>query len=163
MTKRPEPPSNAEAGGAIPVSDLLCFATYATAHAFMRAYRPLLAPLGLTYPQYLVMTVLWNTGPCTVKEIGDALSLDSGTLTPLLKRLEAAGRITRSRDRTDERRVVVALTPAGEALRAAGAAIPPALGCIVGADRAEIDRLKETLDRLRHRLDASVADNAPDG
>lgn len=163
MSSRRDHDPNAEPPGPIPVPDLLCFATYATTHAFMRAYKPLLAPLGLTYPQYLVMLVLWNEGPRTVKEIGDVLHLDSGTLTPLLKRLEAAGRITRSRDLRDERRVVVALTPEGAALREKAVGIPAALGCVMGADRDEINRLRDGLDRLRENLMASIADEAPDG
>lgn len=143
----------AEKTALIPASDLLCFSVYATAHAFMRAYRPLLAPLGLTYPQYLVMVVLWERNARTVKEIGEALSLDSGTLTPLLKRLEAAGHVSRSRDESDERRVVVRLTPRGDALRAEAAGIPAALGCVMGLDVSAIRGLRHQLADLRLRLE----------
>src|SRR5689334_15846953 len=88
----------------------LCFAVYATAHAFTRAYKPLLDKIGLTYPQYLVMLVLWEKGCLPVKTIGEQLDLDSGTLSPLLKRLEQSGLITRLRDPKDERQVIVSLT-----------------------------------------------------
>src|SRR5437764_419499 len=95
----------------VKLSAQLCFATYAAAHAFTRLYKPLLEPLKLTYPQYLVMLVLWESDDVTVKEIGQRLFLDSGTLTPLLKRLEAAGIVRRIRDRNDERQVRISLTP----------------------------------------------------
>src|ERR1700747_3065925 len=94
------------------LSNQLCFAVYSTAHAFNRVYKPLLDSLGLTYPQYLVMLTLWERDRVTVTAIGEQLFLDSGTLTPLLKRLEAAGLLRRSRDRADERQVLVTLTPA---------------------------------------------------
>ena len=95
------------AGGALLLGNQLCFAVYSTAHAFNRVYKPLLDRLGLTYPQYLVMMVLWEGDDVPVKEIGDRLLLDSGTLTPLLKRLEAAGLIKRTRSRHDERQVLI--------------------------------------------------------
>ena len=101
------------AGGALLLGNQLCFAVYSTAHAFNRVYKPLLDRLGLTYPQYLVMLVLWERDDIPVKEIGDKLLLDSGTLTPLLKRLEAAGLIKRIRSRQDERQVLISLTPRG--------------------------------------------------
>src|SRR3954468_2994928 len=88
----------------------LCFALYSTSLAMTKLYKPLLAPLGLTYPQYLAMLVLWEEGDVAVHELGERLFLDSGTLTPLLKRLQAAGYVERSRDAADERRVRIALT-----------------------------------------------------
>src|SRR5213080_1501934 len=94
----------------------LCFAVYSTAHAFNRVYKPLLDRLGLTYPQYLVMLVLWEEDGLPVKEFGERLFLDSGTLTPLLKRMETAGLVKRTRSTEDERQVIVALTAQGEAL-----------------------------------------------
>src|SRR5438045_5877887 len=94
----------------------LCFAIYSTAHAFNRVYKPLLDRLGLTYPQYLVMLVLWDRDRVLVKDIGQRLYLDSGTLTPLLKRLQAAGLVKRTRNTEDERQVLIALTPPGQAL-----------------------------------------------
>src|SRR6266478_6595771 len=95
----------------------ICFAIYSTAHAFNRVYKPLLDRLGLTYPQYLVMLVLWERDGVPVKDIGERLLLDSGTLTPLLKRLEAAELVRRTRSTEDERQVLIALTPKGEAMR----------------------------------------------
>lgn len=134
------------------LSDQLCFAAYSFTHALNRAYRPLLEPLGLTYPQYLVMLVLWEADGQTVKEIGERLKLDSGTLTPLLKRLEAGGYLTRQRGREDERQVIVHLTNEGKALSEKAAEIPTALGCAMGAEFAEISELREHLLTLRDRL-----------
>ena len=105
----------------------LCFALYAATGLVTRAYRPLLEPLGLTYPQYLAMMALWETSPQTVGALGRRLSLDSGTLTPLFKRLEGAGLVARARDPEDQRRVLIALTEAGSALKARAADIPLAL------------------------------------
>src|ERR1700730_5119239 len=104
-------------GGTSQLSDMLCFTLYSTAHAFNRVYKPLLDALALTYPQYLVMFGLWERDDVAVKQIGEQLHLDSGTLTPLLKRLEAMGLVRRARDAADERSVRVSLTPAGAALR----------------------------------------------
>src|SRR3954471_16564811 len=100
------------------LDDHLCFALYAASRGFTRAYAPLLEPLGLTYPQYLVMVALWERDARPVHELGTCLDLDSGTLTPLLKRLEAAGLVERHRDRADERVVKIYLTADGRALRA---------------------------------------------
>ena len=105
----------------------LCFAVYSTAHAFNRVYKPLLDPLGLTYPQYLVMMVLWERDGVPVKDIGERLFLDSGTLTPLLKRLEAADSSSARRSTEDERQVLIALTPHGHALKEKAA--PCRRGC----------------------------------
>ena len=102
----------------------LCFAVYSTAHAFNRAYKPLLDRLGLTYPQYLVMLVLWERDGVPVKDIGERLLLDSGTLTPLLKRLEAAELVKRTRSTEDERQVLIALMPRGQALKEKARAVP---------------------------------------
>src|SRR6516164_8802021 len=120
----------------------LCFAIYSTAHAFNRVYKPLLDRLGLTYPQYLVMLVLWERDGLSVKEIGERLFLDSGTLTPLLKRLEAAHLVKRTRSATDERQVLVALTAHGAGLRdKAKAIVPPAILDATGCSVAELSRL----------------------
>lgn len=116
----------------------VCFALYAASRAVTAAYRPLLEPLGLTYPQYLVMLVLWEHGAQSVRDIGDALHLDSGTLSPLLKRLEADGLVKRRRSAEDERRVVVELTDEGRALRARAVGIPER---IVAAARVDPDAL----------------------
>lgn len=134
------------------LSDQLCFAAYSFTHALNRAYRPLLEPLGLTYPQYLVMLVLWEADGQTVKEIGERLKLDSGTLTPLLKRLETIGYVSRRRGREDERQVIIHLTEEGRALSEKAAGIPTALGCAMGAEFAEITELREHLLTLRDRL-----------
>ncbi len=134
------------------LSDQLCFAAYSFTHALTRAYRPLLEPLGLTYPQYLVMLVLWEADGQTVKEIGERLRLDSGTLTPLLKRLEAARYLTRRRGQQDERQVIVHLTDEGRALSEKAAGVPIDLGCAMGADWPEIAELRDHLITLRDRL-----------
>src|SRR5205807_3272181 len=105
----------------------ICFAVYSAAHAFNRVYKPLLDRLRLTYPQYLVMLVLWERDRVPVRDIGERLFLDSGTLTPLLKRLEAAGFIKRSRSTDDERQVLIALTPQGQALREKARAVPQSI------------------------------------
>ncbi len=123
----------------------LCFALYGAAQRMTRLYRPLLDALGLTYPQYLAMLVLWEQSPRTVGEMGDALDLDSSTLTPLLKRLEAGGLIDRSRDPKDERRVVVALTDKGLALRDQALSIPERIFCQVGLPLDELTSLREKL------------------
>lgn len=135
----------------------LCFAVHAAAQAYDRLYRPLLTPLGLTYPQYLVMLVLWEGDDLTVKAIGQRLMLDSGTLTPLLKRLEAAGWIVRQRSAVDERQLRVTLTTRGKALQEQLAAVlPAAVGRAFGGPEAEAQALRETLVELRHRLNASA-------
>eukprot|EP01132_Coremiostelium_polycephalum_P001660 gene1660-2084_t len=119
------------------LENFLCFAIYSTANAVTRAYQPRLAALGLTYPQYLVMVVLWEEENQTVKAIGEKLSLDSGTLTPLLKRLETAGLITRRRDTVDERQVLIGLTADGRAMRARAEAVPVAMGKAFGCTMDE--------------------------
>jgi DNA-binding MarR family transcriptional regulator len=111
-----------------------CFALYAASRAVTDVYRPLLTDLDLTYPQYLVLLVLWERDSQPVKQIGAALQLDYGTISPLLKRLETRGLVTRQRQADDERSVVVSLTPEGVALRERAASIPPAIGCALGLD-----------------------------
>ncbi len=110
----------------------LCFAVYAAHHAFTAAYKPLLEPLGLTYPQYLVLLVLWERDGPTVKEIGQRLQLDSGTLTPLLKRMEAGGLLSRQRAPEDERQVRIALTERGRGLKPDILKVRQELGCALG-------------------------------
>ena len=135
----------------------LCFAVYSTAHAFNRVYKPLLDRIGLTYPQYLVMLVLWERDGLSVKEIGERLYLDSGTLTPLLKRMEAAHLLKRTRSAADERQVLVALTAQGAALRdKAKAIIPPAILDATGCSLAELADLHGKLVRLREQLNAAA-------
>ena len=132
----------------------LCFSLYATSLAMTKVYKPLLAELGLTYPQYLVMLVLWEKDGLMVSELGERLSLDSGTLTPLLKRLEASGLIARERALADERRVLISLSPAGRKLKTKAAKIP---ACILAASQCSIPELMtltKQLQALRQRLSA---------
>ncbi|PSH60617.1 MarR family transcriptional regulator [Phyllobacterium endophyticum] len=138
------------------LENFLCFAIYSTANAVTRAYQPRLAALGLTYPQYLVMVVLWERENRTVKAIGDKLSLDSGTLTPLLKRLETAGLITRRRDTVDERQVLIALTEEGRAMRERAEAVPAAMGQAFGCTLEEAKGLRAELMAMRDNLIASI-------
>ncbi|KZT17418.1 MarR family transcriptional regulator [Acidovorax sp. GW101-3H11] len=130
----------------------VCFALYSASLAMTKLYKPLLDRIGLTYPQYLVMLVLWEQDGVTVSELGERLFLDSGTLTPLLKRLEAQGQIARLRDVQDERRVRITLTAEGRALRDQAEAIPP---CVLQSSQcsiAELTALTTELKQLRARL-----------
>lgn len=141
----------------------LCFALYAACHAVMRTYRPLLAEVALTYPQYLALLALWErpTQPQTVGAIARRLHLETGTLTPLLKRLEAAGFVSRVRDPDDERRVLVGVTDAGLALRARVASVPASLGACVGLDATTGARLRDELKDLIVALDGSDPAGSP--
>jgi DNA-binding MarR family transcriptional regulator len=136
----------------------ICFAVYSAAHAFNRVYKPLLDKLGLTYPQYLVMMVLWERDGVAVKAIGEKLFLDSGTLTPLLKRLEAAALVKRTRSTEDERQVLIALTPKGQALKDQARAVPQAIlsrsACSVG----DLMTMKNELVALRDKLNAALGE-----
>jgi DNA-binding MarR family transcriptional regulator len=134
----------------------ICFALYSTAHAFNRVYKPLLDRLRLTYPQYLVMLVLWERDRVPVRDIGERLFLDSGTLTPLLKRLESAGFIKRSRSTEDERQVLIALTPHGQALREKARAVPQSILAASACSLSELSAMKNQIVALRDRLNASV-------
>lgn len=135
------------------LSDQLCFPLYAAARAVQQRYRPLLEPLGLTYPQYLVLLVLWEHDGPSVGELGDRLHLDSGTLTPLLQRLDAAGLVRRSRSDDDGRVVRVHLTPEGHALRERAAAVPHTLlASLPRHEAVDLAALKHTLDTLLHVL-----------
>ncbi|NSX35443.1 MarR family transcriptional regulator [Pseudarthrobacter oxydans] len=130
----------------------VCFALYSASRAATAVYRPVLEELGLTYPQYLVMLVLWENEPRGVKEIGEELGLDSGTLSPLLKRLEALGLCERRRSGEDERRVAIHLTPAGRELSRNAGAIPQRLAQAAGLTAEELDQLRHTLGRLTAAL-----------
>ncbi|GIK99640.1 MAG: MarR family transcriptional regulator [Alphaproteobacteria bacterium] len=149
MASRPADP--------LDLSQQLCFAIYSAAHALNRAYKPLLEALNLTYPQYLVMLVLWETDDQTVGRIGDRLLLDSSTLTPLLKRLEAAGYVRRERDRADERQVRIRLTASGRSLKDRARGIPLAIAGAAGRTAAELQRLKADILALRDTLNAAGA------
>jgi DNA-binding MarR family transcriptional regulator len=137
------------------LSNQLCFAVYSTALAFNAVYKPLLDRLGLTYPQYLAMLVLWERDDVPVKEIGRLLHLDSGTLTPLLKRLEAAGLVTRTRSSADERQVHITLTVRGRKLRDDAKAVPLGVLQACGLSTPTLLKLKDELVALRERLDAT--------
>lgn len=132
--------------------DMICFALYSASHAMQAAYKPLLDPLGLTYPQYLVLTELWAQDDQTVGALGRALRLESNTLTPLLKRMEGQGWLARSRDKADERQVRIALTEAGRTLQTRAAHVP---GCLLERTGLTLDQaaaLREAVTTLRDRL-----------
>ena len=143
----------ARTGGpeALRLNRQVCFAMYSASRAATAAYRPMLEELGLTYPQYLAMLVLWEAEPRSVRELGEELGLDSGTLSPLLKRLEALGLVQRRRSAEDERRVEIFLTDAGAALSAKASGIPQRLADAAGLTAAELDQLRDTLGRLTNR------------
>jgi DNA-binding MarR family transcriptional regulator len=139
----------------------VCFALAVAARTVIGTYRPLLEPLGLTHPQYLVMLTLWERSPQSVRDLSDALALDSATLSPLLKRLETAGHLTRSRSTADERVLDVALTPAGQALRQQALAVPYAVVEQLGVDLAELQELHEALSRLIRAASGPRPDPVP--
>lgn len=130
----------------------LCFALYSASRAMTAAYKPLLDPLGLTYPQYLAMLVLWERDGLRMAELGDRLHLDSGTLTPLVKRLEANGLVTRRRREEDERELEISLTRSGRALRKRALDVPARLACRTGRSAAELSRVREELLKLIETL-----------
>ncbi|MFD8248810.1 MarR family winged helix-turn-helix transcriptional regulator [Nocardia sp. NPDC059691] len=134
----------------------VCFALAVANRAVLAVYRPLLEPLGLTHPQYLVMLALWGEAPMSVKAIAEAIQLDSPTLSPLLKRLEAAELISRERDSRDERNLVVNLTPAGAELRAKAERIPPAVVQRLGVTLADLEQLRDVLTRVNEAARRSV-------
>lgn len=144
-----------------PLEDQLCFAVYSTMHAFNRAYRPLLERLNLTYPQYLAMQALWQREGQNVKGLAERLQLDSGTMTPLLKRLESAGLIVRKRDPRDERHVIVALTERGRDLAGQARGVFDSVNKAVALPHDEARLLVSQLATVRHSLDQSVGHNAP--
>lgn len=150
MTNAPRDPLSLDAQ--------FCFAVYSTAHALNRTYKPLLDRLGITYPQYLVLLVLWERDDRSVGEIGEKLLLDSSTLTPLLKRLEAAGIVRRERNPKDERQVRIRLTEQGRVMRETARDFPESLLCATGCDVETLTRLKtEMLDVRDRMLGASTA------
>jgi DNA-binding MarR family transcriptional regulator len=144
--------------GLLQLDNQVCFAVYSAGHAFNRVYKPLLEQLGLTYPQYLVMLVLWERDQVPVKEIGDKLFLDSGTLTPLLKRLEAAGLVKRTRGAKDERQVIIALTAQGEALRAKAGRVPQGIMAASGCTADQLVAMKDEIVALRDRLNRALGE-----
>ncbi|MFT4307058.1 MAG: MarR family transcriptional regulator [Microbacterium sp.] len=138
---------------------MVCFSLYAASRATTQTYRRLLAPWGLTYPQYLVLVELWDLGPRTVRELGDDLALDSGTLSPLLRRMADAGLVVRSRDRSDGRVVSVRLTDRGEGLREELAGVPQEFGRCLGLT---LDDARQLLDVLRRLTGTAQASNLTD-
>ena len=130
----------------------VCFSLYAASNLLNRLYHPVLAELGLTYPQYLVMLALWEESPQSVGTLGNKLYLDSGTLTPLLKRMEAAGLVTRKRDAEDQRRVFVALTPVGRALRKAALFVPATLQSGLDLSSIDVEEVRDTVQKLVRML-----------
>jgi len=138
----------------------LCFALYSASLAMTKFYKPLLDPLGLTYPQYLVMLVLWEADGITVSQLGERVALDSGTLTPLLKRLEASDLVRRLRDTADERRVMLQLTPVGRALKSRAMAVPESMACASGCALDELAALTARLKALRGQITDSTARQA---
>jgi DNA-binding MarR family transcriptional regulator len=138
------------------LNDFLCLSVYAAGHSFNRVYQPLLSPLGLTYPQYLVMTSLWEQDDQTVGGLGERLSLESNTLTPLLKRLESQQRIRRVRDPQDERQVRIQLTTTGRALGGEAAHIPDCILKASGLSAEDLSRLQRQITALREALESSA-------
>ncbi|MDU4694435.1 MULTISPECIES: MarR family winged helix-turn-helix transcriptional regulator [Paenibacillus] len=133
----------------------LCFSLYACSRAILRLYRPYLDELELTYPQYLVLVTLWEKEKSTIKELGEALDLDTGTLTPLLKRMEAAGLLERHRDSADERVVNVLITSKGKALQEKATCVPQSLLAASDMESEELNRLNETILQLLEQVNAS--------
>lgn len=131
----------------------VCFSLYSAANAMVRAYRPLLKQLDLTYPQYLAMLVLWKDSGISVKTLGEKLHLDSGTLTPLLKRLESKGLVRRDRSELDERVRVLHVTEEGLILKKSAQSVPEAMLCKVGGNIEELTQLKSLCDSLLKQLD----------
>lgn len=148
LRSSPVPPP----AGSLELDQQLCFALYSTMLAMNKVYRGLLKNLGLTYPQYLVMLVLWERGDHTVSEIGARLFLDSPTLTPLLKRLEVAGFVARNRSGADERQVIVSLTTAGKRLQQRAVAVPGCVAAAMECAPGEIDAIRTRLTDLRTKL-----------
>jgi MarR family transcriptional regulator, organic hydroperoxide resistance regulator len=158
------PMHSTEASGAeeyLRLDRQICFSLHAASRAFNGVYRVVLKDLGLTYPQYLVMLVLWEHGEQPVKKLGEHLRLDSGTLSPLLKRLEAAGLVRRERSTRDERSVHVHLTDEGTALKQRALLVPHRIFSATGFDLAEITDLRNRLESLTRTLDAAALDENP--
>lgn len=148
--------TNEDPESSLLLDEQLCFALYAAQRAVTAAYRPLLDELGLTYPQYLVLLVLWERGETTVKALAEALRLDYGTVSPLLKRLEAAGLVRRERSARDERSVLVACTGRAEELKERATRVPGALLGATGLDMATVARMREELWQLARRAEEAA-------
>lgn len=144
--------AKSEDGQHLCLDNQVCFSLYSAANALVRAYRPLLEELDLTYPQYLAMMVLWSDNGISVKLLGEKLRLDSGTLTPLLKRLEGKGLLHRGRSEQDERVRVIELTEAGQALKLGASQVPQKMFCLLGLDVAKLQSLKQLCDEVNQAL-----------
>ncbi|MEH6570921.1 MAG: MarR family transcriptional regulator [Halioglobus sp.] len=145
---------NSEAPPELLFDNQICFPLYSAANAIVRAYRPLLDQLDLTYLQYMVLMVLWQESCLNVKELGQRLRLDSGTLTPLLKRLEAKGFVERTRSEVDERMRMISITKAGRALQSKARDIPHQLACTIGLSAARGEQLKKLCEQLLLALES---------
>ncbi len=154
--------TNADATNDLALEMQLCFPLYAASNLIARLYRPVLRPLGLTYPQYLVMLVLWESSPQSIGGLGEKLHLDSGTLTPLIKRLVAGDLVSRNRDPSDDRRVLVSLTEKGHALRTEAARVPQSLVEGLAITSGELEHLRGEVQNLVRVLTASHARTAAD-
>lgn len=152
MPKSAPPSSAPQTFDPLALENQFCFALYSASLAMTKTYKPLLDKLGLTYPQYLVMLVLWQQDDVLVKTIGEKLFLDSGTLTPLLKRLEASSLIQRTRDESDERQVRITLTKEGRALRKKAQCIPHDVLCASGQTHEVLESLRAQLSTIRDDL-----------
>ncbi|PDP84995.1 MarR family transcriptional regulator [Glycomyces fuscus] len=153
--------ARAQGENPLALDNQLCFSLYAASRAMTGLYRELLGDLGLTYPQYLVMLVLWERGTLTVKELSRALHLDSGTLSPLLRRLECAGLLTRERSSTDERVVEVSATPKGDELRARAEEVPDRVLCAADLPRERARELQEALGLLTRSVETASRRHSP--
>ncbi|MEM6972090.1 MAG: MarR family winged helix-turn-helix transcriptional regulator [Pseudomonadota bacterium] len=142
------------------LDDQLCFSLYAASNAIIRSYRPLLAEIGLTYPQYLLMLVLWQDGERTVRELADRLKLSPSAVTPLVDRLEIAGLVRRQRDEQDRRVVHVGLTDQGSAVESEAAAVQYRVACDTGLGDGGITEMRESLHALADRLETTTANGA---
>lgn len=158
--KRDEAETDTIQQGMLALDQQLCFAVYSAAHALNRTYKPLLDPYGLTYPQYIALMTLWQEDGRTVKTLGATLGLDSGTLSPLLKRLEASGYITRARDKSDERQVLVTLTEKGRAMQRDAVAIRMEIGKATGCTLEALQALTGDLQAMTERLENGARDDA---
>ena len=157
MTKKRKTASeSSDIAGPVLLDQALCFAVYSAGLAFNRVYKPILEPLGLTYPQYLVMIALWEAEGQTVSELGQHLFLESNTLTPLLKRLEAAGYISRTRDKADERQVRVSLTERGVELLKQASCVPEQVLAATGLSIDQLTTLRASIAGLRDNLRAAT-------
>ncbi|MBO9629425.1 MarR family transcriptional regulator [Shinella sp. WSJ-2] len=160
IEKRDEAETDTIPEGVLALDQQLCFAVYSAAHALNRTYKPLLDPYGLTYPQYIALMTLWQQDGRTVKALGATLGLDSGTLSPLLKRLEASGYITRARDKADERQVLVTLTEKGRAMQRDAVAIRMEIGKATGCTLEALQALTRDLQAMTERLESGVHHDA---